>query len=216
MALLDTAKQAWAHSKNKKLNFVLDDMSRVFLEFNGEDIASTEFDLFISNSSKDLEIKQAMKQLSQAAVQNGANLTLIAEALRSDSVTEMTRIIDRYETEKADEANQAEADRQAMLEAQQMASEDKAADRELKIYEIDKRAEVELEKARINAEARMGEYDSELEQRRLADAQNAKMKDLSIKEKLANDTIRHNKTMESLKKEELSIKRRQAASKPKS
>jgi len=33
---------------------------------------------------------------------------------------------------------------------------------------------------------------------------------------LANDTIRHNKTMESLKKEELSIKRRQAASKPKS
>ena len=62
----------------------------------------------------------------------------------------------------------------------------------------------------------MGEYDSELEQRRLADTQNAKMKDLSIKEKLANDTIRHNKTMESLKKEELSIKRRQAASKPKS
>ena len=97
-----------------------------------------------------------------------------------------------------------------------MASEDKAADRELKIDEIDKRAEVELEKARINAEARMGEYDSELEQRRLADAQNAKMKDLGIKEKLANDTIRHNKTMESLKKEELSIKRRQAASKPKS
>ena len=42
-------------------------MSRVFLEFNGEDIASTEFDLFISNSSKDLEIKQVMKQLSQAA-----------------------------------------------------------------------------------------------------------------------------------------------------
>ena len=137
--------------------------------------------------------------------------------MRSDSVTEMTRIIDRYETDRAErEANQAEAERQAMLEAQQMASEDKAADRELKIYEIDKRAEVELEKARINAEARMGEYDSELEQRRLADAQNAKMKDLSIKEKLANDTIRHNKTMESLKKEELSIKRRQAASKPKS
>ena len=158
-----------------------------------------------------------MRQLSQAAVQNGASLTLIAEVLRSDSVTEMTRIIDRYETEKAErEASQAEAERQAMLEAQQMASEDKAADRELKIYEIDKRAEVELEKARINAEARMGEYDSELEQRRLADAQNAKMKDLSIKEKLANDTIRHNKTMESLKKEELSIKRRQAASKPKS
>ena len=217
LALLDTAKQAWAHSKNKKLNFVLDDMSRVFLEFNGEDIASTEYDLFISNSSKDLEIKQAMRQLSQAAVQNGASLTLIAEVLRSDSVTEMTRIIDRYETDKAErDANQAEAERQAMLEAQQMASEDKAADRELKIYEIDKRAEVELEKARINAEARMGEYDSELEQRRLADAQNAKMKDLSIKEKLANDTIRHNKTMESLKKEELSIKRRQAASKPKS
>ena len=116
-------------------------MSRVFLEFNGEDIASTEYDLFVSNSSKDLEIKQAMRQLSQAAVQNGASLTLIAEVLRSDSVTEMTRIIDRYETDKAErDANQAEAERQAMLEAQQMASEDKAADRELKIYEIDKRA----------------------------------------------------------------------------
>jgi hypothetical protein len=137
-------------------------MSRVFLEFNGEDIASAEYDLFITNSSKDMEIRSVLKQLSQSAVQNGARLSLVTDVLRSDSITEMSRIIERYEIEAQErEEQQAKMDRESAMEQSQALIQDKQADRDIKTYEIDQKTAVEY--AKIEADMMNKEADSNIE-----------------------------------------------------
>jgi hypothetical protein len=212
LAALDTAKYAWRKYKNKKINFVLDDMGRQFIEFDGSDIASTEFDLFVTNSRKDLEIRQAMKQLSQAAVQNGASLSLIVDVLRSDSITETAR---RIEREEDDRITRQEQQQQAMIESQeriaQMEMQKTQAENDLKKYEIDTKANVELTKAQMQHGDSSDNSDDIQKQKLELDKSKQKLNEDNIKNsiKLQDDqlkeTIRHNKATETISKTSKSV-----------
>ena len=105
-ALLDTAKHIWSKKRSKKLSYIMDDMSRDFIEFNGEDFASTEQDIFISNSSRDAEIREVIKQLAQPYVQNGSG-SIIIDLLNTDSIAEMNLILKEQEELAMQRAQQA-------------------------------------------------------------------------------------------------------------
>jgi len=206
LALLDTAKYAWRKHSSKKLNFVLDDMSRQFIEFNGEDFASTEYDLFITNSSKDMEIRQVLKQLSQAAVQNGASMSIVVDVLRSDSITEMSRRIERDEQERAEREEQMQQLQQQTQERIAQAEQaSKEADRELKRYEIELDAETERYKADLQYQQNAEQSDAGIAEEKLdldrreqeADSEEARAK-IEIDRKKLNETIRHNKAQEQI------------------
>lgn len=205
MALLDTAKYAWRNSKSKKLNFVLDDMSRQMIDISGEDIASTEFDMFISNSSKDLEIKNTLKQLSQAAMQNGNRMSIIVDVLRADSITEMARMLDtaeedafRRQQQQAKEANETN-ERIAQLQERS-----KQADRDLKKYEVDTKASTEIQKTIISntgEDKTMSESEVEkmnLELDKFEEDRERFDKELQLKKDQLNETTRHNKEAEKI------------------
>jgi hypothetical protein len=212
-ALLDTARQLWRNTKSKKLSFIMDDMSRQVLEINGEDFASSQFDLFISNSTEDAEIRQVLKQLSQAAVQNGASLTLPITILRSDSITEMAR---KIEEEEASRMQREQEMQQQQLESNERINQemlaDKQADRDLKYYEIDTRAATEIEKELIKLQGSSNEEpteedpgDSMLEHKKLAIQQRKQQLeerkaqiDAKLKAAQLNETIRHNKAAEGI------------------
>lgn len=212
-ALLDTAKQAWKHNKSKKISFIMDDMSKQMIDLNGEDFASSEFDLFITNSSEDMEIRQALKQLSQAAVQNGASITIVTDILRSDSITEMTKKLQEEEEQRL--ARQEQQQQQQVESAERMKQaelQDKQADRELKYYEIDTKAATDIEKELIKLSGQNTEEDgtdnSDLEQRKLLlqerkqqleERKNQQTQTLGSKQ-LA-ETVRHNKATEQISKQ---------------
>jgi len=218
-ALLDTAKQMWAGSKSKKLSFVLDDMSRVFLEFNGEDFASSEYDLFASNSAQDQEIRDIIKQLSHAAVQNGGSLLLPIKVLKSDSIADMTKKIEIDEQEKNERMEQMEqAKMESAEKVEQMRLETAKAQLELEKYKADLASSTAIEVALIRAESTVNNSqlpqpdDSEYEARKL-DLEQQKVliaerklqlekdkagKQTKLAEKQTEETIRHNKATETI------------------
>lgn len=208
--LLDTAKNAWKDSKSKKISFVMDDMSRKVIEFNGEDFASSQYDLFITNSSEDQQIREALKQLAQAAVQNGASLTLPITILRSDSISEMARKIEEEERTRLQREEQMQQQQLESAERMKQAEiEDKQADRDLKYYEIDSKNSTDIEKEYIKLQGASQQFpeetDDEFEQRKLL-LQERKQQleerkatvESNIKRAQLSETVRHNKATEQI------------------
>jgi hypothetical protein len=154
-ACVDIAKQIYK-GKNVKADFILDDMSRVLLEFSGDDIAYTDFDIFVSSSQDDMKVRQTIEGLAQAMVQNGSSASVLVNAIKSDSIAEMTRILEEAE-DIALQNSQAMEEKKLAL--QDKASEalyaDKQLDRDMKKYEVD----MEWQIAVLNAESKGGEQE---------------------------------------------------------
>jgi len=206
-ALLDTAKYTWKKEKSKKLNYVLDDMSRVFLEFNPTEIASTEFDLFVSNSRKDMELKQLIQSLAQSGIQNGLGMSAMIKALREDSITAMARTID--DAEEMAFQRQQEASKQASeVEASKQQFEVQKQDKELefKYFDANLTAQIEREKiASSDEEEPIIEDSSESDkidlQRQKQNLDERKhSEDISLKQRAQKETERSNMAKESIAK----------------
>ena len=208
-ALLGTAKQAWKDSKSKKLNYVLDDLSRQFLEFNGEDLATTEHDLFATTSSKDMEIRETAKQLAHAAVQNGQSMGVIFDVLRSDSITEMTRMLEQSEEDTMRRNEQSQKEALASQEKMaQLQEQSKQADRDLKRYEIDTKIEMEYAKLGIDASKQMDEEpeDNTLDVRKQELAEEKAAKEANLKRDQLEETKRHKIATEKISKTKITKK----------
>jgi hypothetical protein len=201
-ALLDTARQLWSKSKSRKLNFVLDDLSRQFLEFNGEDFASSEYDLFSTSSSRDAEIREAIKSLAHAEAQNGAGFSTLIDVLRSESISEMARRVERSEDEMLQRTEQQQKSQQESQErVAAMIEEGKAKDREIQMYEIDRRTEVEYAKLGVQAsqsEVEEPYEDNSLDYRKQALNEQKVIQDANIKNRQLDESIRHNQAAESI------------------
>src|SRR6056297_9115 len=201
LALLDTAKQLWKNKKSKKISFVMDDMSRIAIDVNGEDFASSEYDIFITDSSDDLKIRQTIEQLSHAYVQNGGSLTLPIKVLRSDSITQMAKIIEDEESRMKQREEEMDQKRlQAEQQSQQAQLQDKQADRDLEYYKIDKDSDTKLLIAGVQNTGQDGMEDEKLELDREKERNDveAKEKELSLKERQLEENIRHNKKGETI------------------
>lgn len=120
-ALLETAKVAYSKGRQRKLNYILDDMSLKMLNVDQGMLDSSTLGLFISNSSKAFDAKQAVENLAQAALQNQqASLSDIIKVIRSESVTEAEELLEaaqQRESENQQAAEQAKLKQQADIEA---------------------------------------------------------------------------------------------------
>jgi hypothetical protein len=220
-ALLDTAKYAWAKVKSKKLNYVLDDMSRVFLEFNPSDIASSEFDLFISNTRKDLEVKQVVRSLAQAGIQNGLGMGPMIKALREDSVTAMARIIEDAEEKSYQRQSESIQAQQQSVQAQteaELQKFDKSL--ELDYYKVDTDAQLRREEMQVKLEISnnddndinekkldLDERKQQLEERKLNSTETKNSNDTFIKQEQVKEAARHNKEKEIIDRKKSQIKK---------
>jgi len=199
LALLDVAKVTWKN-KSKKLNFIMEDMSRVMVQLS-EDFATTEYDLFTSNSSQDQEIRNIIKELSHAAVQNGSSLTLPIEVLRSDSISEMAKKIEETEEFNFQREQQLQDQQLKAQQAMKQAEiEDKQADRELEYYKIDKDSQTKLQIAGFNGIDNEDEK-LELQRQKQENDKEIKEEELSLKRNQLSETIRHNKKSEIISKQ---------------
>lgn len=201
-ALLDTAKRLWSRNKSKKLAFIMDDMSREFIEFNGEDFASTEQDVFISNSNKDSEVREVIKQLGQAYVQNGMGSVMI-DLLKTDSIAEMNLILKEQELIMQQQQQQASEQQSQLAQMQaQTQSAEKQAELEFKYEEL--RVKTELEYAKLAA---MGaDVDTSKDDKKNEISEKKLNNDRDIKQKQLEETVRHNKAAEQISKQSKTTK----------
>lgn len=141
--LLDVAKYTWKDTK-KYLHYVLDDGTRTFLQID-DNFPYEDFDIFVSDSTKDNQAIEQLKSLIQPAMQNGASLLDAAEIITEDNlnvIKNKLREIEEKRMQQAQEAQQQEAQQQQQLV--QMQNEVK--EQELMLKE----AELDLEKYKID------------------------------------------------------------------
>jgi hypothetical protein len=133
-AMIEVAKIAY--KKGLSAQYVLDDMGIEMLNLEENEFESSEFNVFVTNNTKDLELKAKLDQLVQVALQSEkVDLSAIVETLMNDSPRDIVRLLQRKEEEfykrQADQGKaQQEADAQNMQIQQQMHAEQVQLDRD--------------------------------------------------------------------------------------
>lgn len=155
--LLNTAKYAWKDSKTS-LQYVFDDATRAFMTLT-DDMFYEDFDIFVEDTTKNQQQIEALKNLMQPAMQNGASLLDIAEIITMDNVTMIKNRLEEIEQKRMEQQQameQAQAEReQQMLQMQNEVKEEelmiKEAEMDLKKYEIDQNNATKITVAQLNA-----------------------------------------------------------------
>lgn len=142
--LLNTSKAAWKDSDKKHLHYILDDATRAFLTLS-DDFFYEDMDVFVDDSTKNQQQIEALKQLMQPAMQNGASLLDIAEIITMDNVSMIKSRLEEIE-QKRIEQQQAIEEEQAQREQQMLQMQNEIKEEELMLKE----AEMDLEKYKID------------------------------------------------------------------
>lgn len=155
--LLDTAKHAWKDNKTS-IQYVLDDATRAFLTLS-DDFFYEDMDIFVEDTTKNQQQIEALKNLMQPAMQNGASLLDIAEIITMDNATMIRSKLEEIEQKRMEQQQameQAQAEReQQMAQIQNEIKEEelmlKEAEMDLKKYEIDSNNATKITVAQLNA-----------------------------------------------------------------
>jgi len=147
-ALLETAKYAYRNEKNKSVPYILDDMSIALMQLDGELFNESQYNVHISDMSRDTEIFENLKQLAHASLQNGGSLSLLIDIMKSDSISDVSRKLkDDEETRRLEAQQQAEKEQQTQMQMQQMQVE--MAEKQLQVQLAEKEKDRELERLKI-------------------------------------------------------------------
>lgn len=155
--LLDTAKVAWKNNK-RFLHYILDDGTRAFINLSDQ-FFYEDFDVFVTDSTRNRQDLDALRQLMQPAMQNGASLLDIAEIITMDNINaikDRLADIEQKRMEQMQQQQQAEQEaQQRMLEEQNKVKEEelmlKEAELELEKYKIDTDSQTKITVAQLNA-----------------------------------------------------------------
>ena len=167
--LLNTAKGAWAETGKQKLQYIFDNGERAFLDIS-QKFYYEDMDVFVSDTSKDIENIQKLQQLIQPAMQNGASLLEAAEILTNDNFNILKQKLKDMQTRQEQmqqQQQQAEAEQQQQL--QQMQNEAKEqelmlqeAQMDLQRYQIDQDNQTKIAVAEISAYRGTEEKDADM------------------------------------------------------
>ena len=124
--LLECAKLAYPESK--KLNYITGDLQRINVTINMDKFCDSDYGIFLTDSSKEHAIFQKLEALSQQALSSGAATMLdIVQMYKSESVAELSKLIEQSELNKQkrdQEANQLQQQmQQEQIAAQQQEKE---------------------------------------------------------------------------------------------
>ena len=185
--LLNTAKGAWEGSGKKKLSYIFDNGERAFLDISDK-FYYEDMDVFVSDSSKDLENVQKLQQLIQPAMQNGASLLEAAEVLTNDNFNILKQKLKDMQTRQEQmQQQQQEAEAQQQQQLQQMQNE--AKQQELMLKE----AEMDLERYKIDADNQTKIAVAEISTYRGTEDKDINMNGIADPVEIANDATAQRK-----------------------
>lgn len=156
--LLNVAKGAWEETGKKKLSYIFDNGERAFIDI-ADKFYYEDMDVFVSDTSKDVENIQKLQQLIQPAMQNGASLLEAAEVLTNDNFNILKQKLKDMQTRQEQlqqQQQQAQAEQEQKL--QEMQNQAKAqelmlqeAQMDLQRYQIDQDNATKIAVAQISA-----------------------------------------------------------------
>jgi len=214
ISLIECAKMAYR--EGKKVQYVLDDMGIDLLNISEFELDNSEFNVFMSNNTKDQAVVQALKQLSQVAIQSDkADLSTIIDTLINDNPRDIVRLLQRNEEAKYNREAQAQQAQQQMQQEQaQLDLQRFQTQMNMEQYKVDSSNETKIQVAEINAMRSMT-GPTDLNENSIPDASEVaanalKQQELNTKQfteqnKLMHDNNKHAREM-SLKEKELQLK----------
>lgn len=208
-ALLNTAKYAWANSGKQKLHYMTDDMTRVFMDIT-DDFLYSDMDVFVSDSTREHQNVEAIKQLAQPAMQNGASLLDVAEIYASNNLNDIKAKLERIQAaqQKREEDMQRMA-QEAQVNAAQMQAQAEQAKNDLEYAKLQqdenqsiRQADTQIQVALIQNESKDAAETGkrEIEHAKVEADKQAKDKELSLKERELAEQHRSNMAEESIKR----------------
>lgn len=142
--LIECAKVAFP--QGKKINYILDDMTRVFLDIE-EEFSNADYGVFVTNSAKETKSLEDLKTIAQQAVASGIiSLRELVTIFDSESVADIKNVVGKAEA-RADEQKAQEYQSQQDLQAQAL-----QAAQELETLKADRLDQREVIKGEINKE----------------------------------------------------------------
>lgn len=196
--LLDFSQMAWADGR--KGMYIMQDSAQKYFDID-QDYPMTEYGIFLSDSSADTVKLNQIRSLSQAAVQNGAPLSMVVEMIDSDSFSSIREKIKEAEllAQEMDEAR-----RQAEQEMAQMQQQMQQQQIEFQMTESEKDRELQRELKMMDIESRLlqaspaPEDKSFFEERKLQIANRKLEIDREMKERQLRESERANRVGENL------------------
>lgn len=144
--LLECCK--FAYEDGKKINHIVDEIYTETITVDGEKFIDSDYGVFVTNSSKDNEIKQKVEGLFQVALQQEKlQLSDLIKGMQSDSVTEMSAIIATGEQKFFDEQaknQQADRDNQKQINDDNIAAQERKDQREDTNKELDRQNKIQI------------------------------------------------------------------------
>ena len=225
-SLIETAKSVYVGNNVSKLSYVLDDMSMRMLSIDTELLDNSTYGIFVSNSSKAWDAKQAVQQLSQAAMQNQkAELSDVIKVIRAESVQEAEELLAVAEKNAADRAMAADAAKNQAIaeEAQKEREHEKEQwkhEEDMIVLKEEERRKTEIQKQTIlsmgfNVDKDMdkdGQPDVLEVAKHGLDA-NIRLREQALEEQKFTHQVEQDAVDTKLTEQELKIKARQAAKK---
>lgn len=155
--LLDTSRVAWKDNKTC-LHYVLDDSSRAFITLSDE-FFYEDFDIFVDDSTKNQQQLEALRQLMQPAMQNGASLLDMVEIITLDNINMIKQKLQEIEEKRLEQMQQQQqAEQESQQQLVQMQNEVKEeelmlkeAELDLQKYKIDQDNTTRITVAQLNA-----------------------------------------------------------------
>tara|TARA_E500000318_G_C3563526_1_gene214648 strand:+ start:402 stop:2666 length:2265 start_codon:yes stop_codon:yes gene_type:complete len=197
-ALLDYSKEAWITGKNGA--YVMPDGTVEYLTIDPLSHLEADYGIFVTNSGKEKEKIDAIRQMAQSMIQNGMPASAMADMFEKESFTEIKNNL--KEAEKAMQELQAQQ-QQAEMQAKQQSEQVEAQLRQQEIdnantnKELDRKNKIDI--AMIQAGSTEIAGNLNLEKAKIS--QGTEMQDLAIKDKEANESARSNKANEEIKRE---------------
>ena len=156
--LINVAKGAWEETGKKKLSYIFDSGERAVIDIN-EKFYYEDVDIFVSDTSKDVENIQKLQQLIQPAMQNGASLLEAAEILTNDNFNILKQKLKDMQTRQeqlAQQQQQAQAEQEQKLQEMQNQTKQQElmlqeAQMDLQRYQIDQDNATKIAVAEISA-----------------------------------------------------------------
>ncbi len=189
-ALIETAKSTW-DGKSKKFQFVSDELATSFFSVDMNEFVNSEFGVFVSNSAKDSETLNTLKQLMQAAVQNDkASLSDIIDILGSESISDIKQKLKKSEEEslqRQQQAEQAQQQHEQQLTGASLEVEQMRMDHESQENQLDRENDIQIAEIKALGGASLGAKDPDLDDNGIPDVleiEKLRQKDNVDKEKL--------------------------------
>lgn len=144
LMLLNTAKAAWKDSDKQYLNYIFDDTTRAFISL-ADNFTNEDFDIFVTDSTKETQAIEQLRALIQPAMQNGASLVDAAEMYTMDNLSLIKNKLKELEQDRIAQ-QQAMQEQEAQQQQQLVQMQNEVKQQELMLKE----AELDLQKYKVD------------------------------------------------------------------